>query len=103
MLRERTNEPALDGLDLPATAKPAPEARHHACEVCGHPLRGRRPEARHCGPTCRMRASRQRRRDDLIARVRRAEDALREAADALAHLKELAALGATLELGKGAS
>jgi hypothetical protein len=50
-----------------------------------------------------MRASRQRRRDDLIARVRRAEDALREAADALAHLKELAALGATLELGKGAS
>jgi hypothetical protein len=42
--------------------------------------------------------ARQRRRDDLVARVGRAEISLKEAADALASLKELAGLDATLEL-----
>ena len=69
------------------------------CALCNRSLAGRRPETLTCSSRCRSAVARQRRRDDLLARVRRAEMALRDAADALASLKELAGLDATLELG----
>ena len=87
-----------DTLGHPGDA-PSPTGAHRACLVCGRPLTGRRPEATSCSGRCRAALARQRRRDDLVARVHRAEVALREAADALASLKELAGLDATLEVG----
>lgn len=68
------------------------------CAVCGRSLVGRRRETVTCEARCRSALARQRRRDDLVARVGRAEISLKEAADALASLKELAGLDATLEL-----
>jgi predicted nucleic acid-binding Zn ribbon protein len=73
-------------------------AAQRVCLICGASLHGRRPETVSCSGRCRAALARQRRRDDLVARVQRAEGALREAADALASLKELAGLDATLEL-----
>jgi predicted nucleic acid-binding Zn ribbon protein len=78
---------------------PSPTGDHRVCLVCGRPLTGRRPEATSCSGRCRAALARQRRRNDLVARVHRAEVALREAAEALASLKELAGLDATLEVG----
>jgi len=74
-------------------------AGQRVCLVCERSLHGRRPETTSCSGRCRAALARQRRRDDLVTRIRRAEGALREAADALALLKELAGLDATLELG----
>jgi predicted nucleic acid-binding Zn ribbon protein len=78
-------------------ARPAADLR--VCAICGRSLAGRRPETTSCSGRCRAALARQRRREDLVARVRRAQAALREAADALASLTELAQLDATLELG----
>lgn len=75
------------------------ESAKRACLSCGRPLRNRRPEALCCGGPCRAALARRRRREDLVARVHRAEAALTEAAEAVAHLKELTKLDATLELG----
>ena len=77
---------------------PPPPADPWVCGLCGRSLVGRRPETTSCSGRCRSALARQRRREDLVARVHRAETALREAAAALAHLKELAGLDATLEL-----
>jgi hypothetical protein len=52
-----------------------------------------------CTSRCRSSLARIRRRDDLIARIRRAEASLIEAAAALGSLREIARLDATLELG----
>jgi predicted nucleic acid-binding Zn ribbon protein len=86
-----------DTLDPSGTVAP-PAVSHRVCAICARSLAGRRPEAQSCSGRCRAALARLRRRDDLVARVRRAELALREAAEALASLKELAGLDATLEL-----
>ena len=78
---------------------PSPTSADRSCLVCGRPLAGKRPEATSCSGRCRAALARRRRRDDLVARVHRAEVALREAAEAIASLKELAGLDATLEVG----
>jgi hypothetical protein len=91
-------EPLADTLGRPGD-DPSPRGGARACLVCGRALTGRRPEATSCSGRCRAALARQRRRDDLVARVHRAEVALREAADALGSLKELAGLDATLEVG----
>jgi predicted nucleic acid-binding Zn ribbon protein len=77
----------------------ASTSRQRACLVCGRSLAGRRPETTSCTGRCRAALARQRRRHDLVARVHRAEASLREAAVALASLKELAGLDSTLEVG----
>jgi len=73
-------------------------AAPRACLICGRSLHDRRPETTSCSGRCRAALARQRRRDDLVARLRRAEVALSEAAAALASLREIAGLDATLEL-----
>ena len=83
-------------------ARPAslahPDAGPARCLACGEPLRSRRREARCCGGRCRAALSRQIRARELALRVRRAEEALRAAADALHDLREFAvALGVPLD------
>jgi len=86
---------------LAASGQVAPPAgAQRVCLVCGRSLTGRRPETTSCSGRCRAALARQRRRDDLVARVYRAEGALKEAAEALGSLRELAGLDATLELGR---
>jgi hypothetical protein len=82
----------------PAGDLAVPPASHRACALCHRSLAGRRSETITCGSRCRSALARLRRREDLVARIRRGEAALREAADALSSIKELAGLDATLEL-----
>jgi len=84
-----------------ASEPTAPAATtERVCAYCTQKsLAGRRPETLTCSSRCRSALARQRRRDDLLGRIFRAQMALREAAEALASLKELAGLDATLELG----
>jgi hypothetical protein len=98
---EALRAPRTDPLaaPLPAASPARPEADPATCLVCGQPLRNRRPEARCCGGRCRATLSRQTRARELAVRVRRAEAALREAADALADLREFAVgLGVPLQV-----
>jgi predicted nucleic acid-binding Zn ribbon protein len=90
----RTDSTSASSLTTPVALRD-----QRACLVCRRSLEGRRPETLTCSSRCRSVLSRLKRRDDLVARVRRAETALTEAADALGSLRELAGLDATLELG----
>jgi predicted nucleic acid-binding Zn ribbon protein len=102
--RDASHAPRHDPLATdPAGTPTPPETDHAACVVCGQTLRGRRPEARCCSGRCRNNLARRRRRDDLRARLARAERALTEAAAALEALRQLAGLDATLELGRARS
>ena len=69
------------------------------CEVCGRALRGRQIKA--CSGKCRITACRARRHDVLLDRLLVAEEALARAHEAIAVLREIAALGphATSTLG----
>jgi hypothetical protein len=97
-LRTRPDDPSAT--QAPARAVALPDGKYAVCEMCGTPLRGRRPEARCCSGRCRAALSRRARGRELAARVRQAEAALRQAADAVRELKEFAvALGVPLELG----
>ncbi len=58
------------------------------CSVCGRALKGRQVSA--CSGACRIERTRRTRRDLLVARIVAAETALRQAADALRLLREVA-------------
>jgi predicted nucleic acid-binding Zn ribbon protein len=87
-----------DPADAPAATDRA-ETFHEApkvCTVCGRPLRGRQVSA--CSGACRIERTRRTRRDLLVARIEAAEAALRQAADALGLLREVASDATVLSL-----
>lgn len=74
------------GVGTPQTLpdRPLPQAdAQRACAVWGRALARRRLEAVYCSGRCRVQASRDRRRADLVGRLEWAERALAEAAEAL--------------------
>jgi predicted nucleic acid-binding Zn ribbon protein len=87
-----------DPADIPG-ATGVSEPVHGApkvCTVCGRPLRGRQVSA--CSGACRIEKTRRARRDILVARILAAEAALRQAADALGLLREVASDATVLSL-----
>jgi hypothetical protein len=59
-----------------------------ACSICGRPLKGKQVSA--CSGACRIERTRRARKEVLVARILAAEAALRQAADALGLLRDVA-------------
>jgi recombinational DNA repair protein RecR len=84
--RTLDREPA----DAPAAVTYAEAAKGatKSCSICGRLLKGKQVSA--CSGACRIERTRRARKEVLVARILAAEAALRQAADALGLLREVA-------------
>jgi predicted nucleic acid-binding Zn ribbon protein len=83
-LFESDPEPTM----APAGLEPGKPPQERKCPICGGPMRGRKTAA--CSGRCRITASRNRRRDELVGRLGAARAALAAAEQALRAVEEIA-------------